>query len=92
MEPSFRLEDLGSRGRLRILEAIYQHGPINISAVGRRCGMNYANVDNHMKGLVEMGLVEERRYGNMGIRILRPGHEQVNIQLKRGMKTKIEAQ
>jgi len=88
---SFKLEDLGSKGKLRILETIYQHGPINISAVGRRCGMNYSSVDNHVKGLVEIGLIEERTYGNMGIRMLRPGYEQVNIQLKRGMKVKIES-
>ena len=92
MEPSFKLEDLGSKGRLRILEAIYQHGPINISALGRRCGMNYGNVDHHVEILIEKGLVEEERYGRTGIRILRPGHEQVNIQIKRGMKIKIEAQ
>jgi DNA-binding transcriptional ArsR family regulator len=90
MEPSFKLEDLGSKGRLRILEAIYQHGPINISALGRRCGMNHGNIDHHVKGLVEMGLVEEKRYGNMGIRMLRPGAQRVSIQLKKGAGLKIE--
>jgi len=90
MEPSFKLEDLGSKGRLRILEAIYQHGPINISAVGRRCGMNYANVDHHVKGLIEMGLAEEKRYGNMGIRMLHPGAQSVSILLKKGMGLKID--
>lgn len=92
MQTSIKLEDLGSKGRLRILEAIYQHGPINISALGRRCGMNYGNVDHHVKILIEKGLIEEKRYGRMGIRILRPGHEQIHILLKRGMKVKIEAQ
>lgn len=90
MKTQFKLEDLGSKGRLRILEAIYQHGPINVSALGRRTGMNHGNVDHHIKGLIEMGLVEEKRYGSTGIRMLRPGAKRVTILLKRGMGLKIE--
>ena len=52
--------------------------------------MNYGNVDHHVKGLVKMGLVEEKRYGNMGIRMLRPGAQRVSILLKKGAGLKIE--
>jgi len=89
MEPSFKLEDLGSKGRLRILETIYQHGPINISAVGRRCEMNYENVDHHVKGLIEKGLVKQKRYDG-GIQMLQPGAQCVSIMLKKGIGLKIK--
>ena len=45
-----------------------------------------------MKGLVEMGLIEEKRYGNMGIRMLRPGAQRVSILLKKGARLKIEVE
>ena len=53
--------------------------------------MNYGNVDHHLEILIEKGLVSEKRYDG-GIRMLRPGHEVVNIQIKRGMRIRIEAQ
>jgi len=54
--------------------------------------MNYGNVDHHVKGLVEMGLVEEKRYGSMGIRMLSPVAQRVSIQLKKGAGLKIEVE
>ena len=53
----------------------------------RKTGMNHSNVDVHLKKLTELGLVEERRYGS--IRMIRPGFQQLQIQLKRGLRTKI---
>ncbi|MCK4438126.1 ArsR family transcriptional regulator [Candidatus Bathyarchaeota archaeon] len=59
-------------------------------ALGCRTGMNHGNVDHHLKSLVEMGLVEEKRYESTGIRMLRPSAKRVSILLKRGMGLKIE--
>ena len=85
-----KLEDLGSKGLLRILGCIYQHGPLNMSTLSRKTGMNHSNVDTHLKKLVEFGFVEDRRNGKMGMRMIRPTVQAVIIQLKRGMKFAIE--
>ena len=87
MESSFRLEELGSKGLLRILETVTQHGPLNITHLSRKVGMNSGNVDMHLKKLVEHGLVTERRYGK--IRMIGPGFEELSIQLRRGKRTRI---
>ena len=87
MESSLKLEDLGSKGLLRILETITQHGPLNITHLARKVGMNSGNVDMHLKKLVEHGLVTERRYGK--IRMIRPGFTELCIQFQRGKKTRI---
>ena len=43
-----------------------------------------------MKDPVEMELVEEKRYGSIGIRMLRPGPLCVSIQLKKDAGLKIK--
>ena len=63
--PTIHLEDLGSIGILRTLSTITQYGPINISHLSRKTGMNYTRVDRHVKKLTQKGLVEEKRYGNI---------------------------
>ncbi len=71
MESSFKLEVFGSKGLLKILETLIQHGPLNITHLSWKVGMNSGNVDMHLKKLVKYGLVTERRYGK--IRMIRPG-------------------
>lgn len=36
---------------------------MNISQLSRRTGMSHTSVDRHVRNLVEMGLLTERRYG-----------------------------
>jgi predicted transcriptional regulator len=87
MESSLKLEELGSKGLLRILEIITQYGPLNITHLARKTGMNSGNVDLHLKKLVKYGLVTERRYGK--IRMIRPGFDKMSIQLQGGKRTRI---
>ena len=82
-----KLEELGSKGCLKILEIVCQHGPLNMGLLTRKTGMNHSNVDVHLKKLTKLGLVEEKRYGN--IRMIKPRFQQIQIQLKRGLRTKI---
>ncbi|MGD2201610.1 MAG: ArsR family transcriptional regulator [Candidatus Bathyarchaeota archaeon] len=57
-----QLEDFGSLGLLKVMEIITRHGPLNISTLMRRAGMNHSNVDRHVKNLVEMWLVTAENY------------------------------
>lgn len=73
---------LGSRGRIRILDALAEEGELNISQLSRRVGMNHTCVDGHVKKLKELGLVRERWYGK--IRMLEADFDEVNIRFKKG--------
>ncbi len=87
MESSLKLEVFGSKGLLKILETLSQHGPLNITHLARKTGMNSGNVDLHLKKLVAYSLVTEKRYGK--IRMIRPGFTKLSIQLHRGKRTRI---
>ena len=82
-----KLESLGSKGILRVLETVTKHGPLNISLIGRKTDMNYKNVDAHVKKLIKLGLLEERRYGS--IRMIKPAFTSFEITLKRGLGVKL---
>ena len=85
--PTIRIEDLGSIGILRTLTAITHHGPINISHISRKTGLNYTSVDRHVKKLTHKGLVTEQRYG--AIRMIKPAFDTFTVTFKRGMNVKI---
>jgi DNA-binding transcriptional ArsR family regulator len=87
MESSLKLEQLGSKGLLKILETLIQYGPLNITHLARKVGMNSGNVDMHLKKLVAYNLVTEKRYGK--IRMIRPGFTNLSIQLHRGKRARI---
>ena len=84
---SIHIEDLGSIGILRTLTTITQHGPINISHLSRKTGLNHTSADRHVKKLAQKGLVTEQRYG--AIRMIRPTFETLTVTFKRGMNVKI---
>ncbi len=84
---TIHIEDLGSIGILRTLTAITHHGPINISHISRKTGLNYTSVDNHVKTLTQKGLVTEQRYGT--IRMIKPTFDTLTVTFKRGMNVKI---
>jgi len=85
--PAIHIEDLGSIGILRTLTTITQHGPINISHISRKTGLNYTSVDNHVKKLTQKGLVTEQRYG--AIRMIKPTFDTLTVTFKKGMNVKI---
>ena len=86
-QTTIRIEDLGSIGILRTLTTITQHGPINISHLSRKTGLNYTSVDRHVKKLIRKGLVTERRYG--AIRMIKPAFDTFTVTFKRGMNVKL---
>ena len=88
LEPlSFKLEDFVSRGMLRVLKVISQNGSCNISMLSRKTGLNHGSCDRHIKKLLALGLVSERRYNN--IRWIRPEFISLTIEFRRGMRPKM---
>ena len=61
LEPSvgeartLKLGDLGNVKILPVLETIAKHGPLNISLLFRKTGLNQTSVDGHVKKLIEKG-------------------------------------
>ena len=85
--PTIHIEDLGSIGILRTLTTITHHGPINISHISRKTGLNHTSVDRHVKTLTQKGLVTEQRYGV--IRMIKPTFDTLTVTFKKGMNVKI---
>jgi DNA-binding transcriptional ArsR family regulator len=81
------LTELGSVGILQVLETVTKQGTINIGHLLRKTGLNHTGVDHHVKKLVELGLVEERRYGS--IRMIKPTFDSLVVMFKRGMGVKV---
>ena len=72
-------ELLSSRGRLKILMALLEHGELNISELARRSGLNHMVTDRHVRALEELGLVSERRLGRVRLVRLNPGRPEVRL-------------
>jgi len=85
---TLQLEDFGSVGILKVLKIISKYGPLNISLLTRKADMNHTSVDRHVRRLSEMGLVYEKRYGQ--IRMIKPAFNSFNIQFKKGLDVKLE--
>lgn len=85
---TIKLEDLGSTGILRILETVTKYGSINISHLSRKTGLNHTSCDIHVRKLAEMGLLEERRYGNL--RMIKTAFDSLMVEFKKGFGVKIE--
>jgi len=83
-------EMLGSRGRIRVLKVMSESSELNISEVGRRTGLNYTSVERHLTKLKDMGLLREKRYGN--IRIFEALFKRISISFvqNRGIEINIE--
>lgn len=80
---TLNLTDLGSIGIMKVIECVTKQGSINISHLSRKTGLNHTSCDIHVKKLIGMGLLEERRYGNL--RMIKPAFFTLNIQFKRGL-------
>ena len=81
------LTDLGSVGIMRVLETVTKQGTINISHLSRKTGLNHTGVDHHVKKLVELGLVEEKRYG--ALRMIKPSFDSLTVVFKKGLGVRI---
>jgi DNA-binding transcriptional ArsR family regulator len=79
---------LGSKGRLRILEALSQFGELSMSKIIRSTGLNYTNTELHLRRLKNMGLINEKRYGR--IRMFEPVFKNIIVCLMRGRPIKLE--
>ncbi len=63
------LEKLCSPTRIKILRFILKEGQINVSRLVRETGLHYKQVQHHARVLVELGIIEERKYGRLHIYI-----------------------
>ena len=48
-----------------ILEVLQKYGELNITRISRLTGLHYRVVSKKLLELVEMGFVEERRFGRL---------------------------
>ena len=72
------LTDLGSVGIMKVLECVTKQGTINISHLSRKTGLNHTSVDSHVRKLVALGLVEEKRYG--ALRMIKPAFDSLTAR------------
>jgi len=72
---------LSSKGRVRILKILADIGELNISAIARRAGLNYATADQHLKVLEDYQLVKHKKFGR--IRIFRYNEENPKARMIR---------
>lgn len=62
------IEDiLSSRGRVKILRILSELEEINITQISKRAMLNHKNTLMHLKKLVEIGIVKEKRFGKIRI-------------------------
>ncbi len=66
-------EILSSKGRTKIVKLLALNEEINITKIAEKTGLNHNNVKTHLKYLLKIGLVQEKRYGR--IRIFRYKNE-----------------
>lgn len=71
------LEVLSSRLRLRILYILARVGEVNVTALTRMLKTNHRVVEQQLKILAELGLIEDRRFGKIRLIRLRRDSELV---------------
>jgi predicted transcriptional regulator len=72
---------------MKVLECVTKQGSINISHLSTKTGLNHTSCDIHVKKLIGMGLLEEKRYGNL--RMTRPSFSSLSVVFKKGMGVKL---
>ncbi len=82
-----QLEDFGFVGLLRVLETVTKYGPLNITHLSRKTELNHGSCDTHVKKLIKLGLLTEKRYD--AIRMIKPVFDSFTICLKRGSNPKM---
>ena len=71
-------EIFASIGRTTVLHALIQNVEMNISAISKWTGLNYANTLKHLTALEKVGFVEEKTFGRR-IRIFRLREENPRV-------------
>lgn len=64
----FEIEDiLSSRGRIKILKILSELEETNITQISKRTMLNYETTLSHLKKLIEIGIIKEKRFGKIRI-------------------------
>ncbi len=68
MEPKRLIEDLfGSRARVKILKELALKEELTISLIIKKTKLNHACVKKHLRYLLDVGLVQEKKFGRIRI-------------------------
>lgn len=79
-------EVLSSKGRVKILKILIDHGELNISEIVKRSELNHSTASTHLGELKRFGMVDEKRFGR--VRIFRLRLEDPRVQaLKSAFET-----
>ena len=62
-----RLEDICNPVSLKVLQYVLRHGQANITRLSRETGIHHSVARKHLARLVELGILEERRYERLHI-------------------------
>ena len=63
-----QIEDIfSSRGRTKIIKILAKVGETNISNLIKLTGLNYKNVKIHLNYLLDIGLIQEKKFGRIRI-------------------------
>ncbi len=52
---------------MKILRILVEIGELNISAIARRAGLNYATTNQHLQVLEDSGIVRHKNFGRIRI-------------------------
>jgi len=82
---NFFEELFSSKGRVRVLKALLRLEEANITRIVREVDMHHRVVRKHLEKLVNLGVVEEKKYGRL--RFFRLNYSNPKVKL---LKTLIE--
>ncbi len=60
-------EIFSSKGRSKTIKVLALKEEMNISEIMRKAKMNHTSVENHLSFFVQIGLVQEKRFGRIRI-------------------------
>ena len=65
---NYSIEDLlGSRARVKILNILAKSSELNISRIIKKTRLNHSNVLKHLKILIDIDIIQEKRFGRIKI-------------------------
>jgi predicted transcriptional regulator len=69
---------LSSRARIKILEILAFYNELNISEIIKQTKLNHSNVENHLKYLIKINFIQEKKFGR--VKIYRFKDENINAR------------
>jgi len=81
-------ELFGSKARTMILSIMADNGTLNISDVARSAGTNHGLAEQHLKKLMEMGLIREKRFDTR--RVLETAFREVVVKFEKGLGVRVD--